>query len=159
MTSPAYADPQPLFPVKFRPSRGASARLWMPIFSLRRETFLSLQFYPSVDLMAVWMRLVTIAIGAIGILALVIIGAAWVVAVITPAGVIVGFIAFFVVRKNRRQNAIAAALAEEAQRNRELNRREYAAWQDFNDESRRRDLKRRRALRKFDNTRDPPSRS
>jgi hypothetical protein len=109
---------------------------------------------PSID--GGQMRLIVSVIGVFGLLALVLVGAMWAVVMITPVGVFIGVAVFLSIRRNRRRAAIADALAREADRERELNRREYAAWKESVDETRRRDAKRLRALRKFDSTRDTP---
>lgn len=75
---------------------------------------------------------------------------------ITPLGVFAAVAIFLVVRDSHRRAAIADSLARDADRERELNRREYAAWRAFAEEERQREAKRLRALRKFDSTRDSP---
>jgi predicted membrane-bound mannosyltransferase len=102
------------------------------------------------------MRLTVSVIGVFGLLALVLVGAVWTVVAITPVGVFATVAIFIVVRSKRRQAAIADALSRAADRERELNRQEFAAWREFAEEERQREARRQRALRKFDSTRDPP---
>lgn len=101
------------------------------------------------------MRFIVFAVGLFGTAALVIIGAAWVVAMLAPVGLLF-WLAVLIVRNHRKDAALADRLTREADRERELNMREYAAWRASVADARRRDSKRLRALRKFDSTRDPP---
>jgi uncharacterized membrane protein len=124
------------------------------IFHPARKRFYTYSFnLPSID--GGQMRLIVSVIGVFGLLALVLVGAMWALVMIMPVGVFIGVAVFLLIRSNRRRAAIADALAREADRERELNRREYAAWKESVDEARRKDAKRLRALRKFDSTRDP----
>lgn len=61
----------------------------------------------------------------------------------------------FVVRGRRHRAESAAALEREAERGRQLNDREYQAWQTAVEEGRRNLSKRERMLREFDRSRDP----
>lgn len=103
------------------------------------------------------MRLIVSVIGVFGLLAVVLVGAMWALVMITPLGVFVGVAVFFIIRSNRRRAATADTLTREADRERELNRKEYTAWKEAAEETQRKDAERLRGRRRFDSTRDPPS--
>jgi hypothetical protein len=121
-------------------SAEGTARSVAQLFHPTRKRFFTHSFNPS-SIDGGQMRLIVSVIGVLGLLAVVLVGAMWALVIITPMGVFIGLAVFLVLRSNQRRAAIADTLAREADRDRELNRREYAAWKEAVEETRRKDAK------------------
>lgn len=83
------------------------------------------------------MRLVILAIGAIGLMIIAVINALWAIMMVTPACVLIAVVVYFVLRPERRRAALYHELEEETERQRLMNDQEYAAWRSAVNDARR----------------------
>lgn len=103
------------------------------------------------------MRFLILIIGLSGLVAVVVVGALWTIVMMMPMGVLIGILIFVVFRADRKIAAERHELERQATRERLLNEQEYSAWRKETDDARRKNERRMRALRKFDNSRNPPT--
>jgi hypothetical protein len=80
----------------------------------------------------------------------------WALLVLIPLYVHFALAIFLVLRSRRRQAEADAFVTREAERQRSLNEQEFKAWKAAADGSSRNAAKRNRALRQFDENRNPP---
>jgi hypothetical protein len=80
----------------------------------------------------------------------------WALLILIPLYVYFALAIFLVLRSRRRQAEADASVAREAERQRLLNEQEFRAWKAAADGARRNADKRNRALRQFDENRNPP---
>ena len=103
------------------------------------------------------MPIVIALILGVALLVVVLINLIWALILLVPIYAYIALAIYFVVRNRRRQAAADADLAREAERERVLNDQEFQAWKAAAEGARRNASKRDRALRRFDNERDPPA--
>ena len=103
------------------------------------------------------MPIVIALIGGVVLLVVVLVNLIWALILLVPIYAYIALAIYFVVRNRRRQAAADADLAREAERERVLNDQEFQAWKAAAEGARRNASKRDRALRRFDNERDPPA--
>ena len=103
------------------------------------------------------MPIVIALILGVALLVVVLVNLIWALILLVPIYAYIALAIYFVVRNRRRQAAADADLAREAERERVLNDQEFQAWKAAAEGARRNASKRDRALRRFDNERDPPA--
>ena len=81
----------------------------------------------------------------------------WALLILGPIYAYVALAVYLVLRERRRQDEVDASIAWEAERQRLLNQKEFEAWKAAADGARRNSTKRKRMLRQFDQTHNPPT--
>jgi hypothetical protein len=90
------------------------------------------------------------------VLAIVLIGIIWSFLLLLPFYAFVGLAVLLLWRSRQKESAAAAEVAREAERQRLFNDQETHAWEAALKREQRNASKRKRTLRRFDDTRDPP---
>ena len=103
------------------------------------------------------MPIVIALIGGVVLLVVVLVNLIWAAFLLVPIYAYIALAIYLVMRNRRRQAEADADIAREAERQRLLNDQEFKAWKAAAEGARRNVSKRDRALRRFDNERDPPA--
>ena len=103
------------------------------------------------------MPIVIALILGVALLVVVLVNLIWALILLVPIYAYIALAIYLVVRNRRRQAETDAFIAREAERQRVLNDQEFQAWKAAAEGARRNASKRDRALRRFDNERDPPA--
>ena len=103
------------------------------------------------------MPIVIALILGVALLVVVLVNLIWALILLVPIYAYIAVAIYLVMRNRRRQAETDAFIAREAERQRVLNDQEFQAWKAAAEGARRNASKRDRALRRFDNERDPPT--
>ena len=103
------------------------------------------------------MPIVIALILGVALLVVVLVNLIWALILLVPIYAYIAIAIYLVVRNRRRQAETDAFIAREAERQRVLNDQEFQAWKAAAEGAKRNASKRDRALRRFDNERDPPT--
>ena len=103
------------------------------------------------------MPIVIALIGGVVLLVVVLVNLILAAFLLVPIYAYIALAIYLVMRNRRRQAASDADIAREAERERVLNEQEFQAWKAAAEGAKRNANKRERALRRFDNERDPPT--
>ena len=103
------------------------------------------------------MPIVIALILGVALLVVVLVNLIWALILLVPIYAYIAVAIYLVMRNRRRQAETDAFIAREAERQRVLNDQEFQAWKAAAEGAKRNASKRDRALRRFDNERDPPT--